>query len=162
MDHIPPRVPYPWEFVPWMVHYELHMANMQTCELMIHHGKRQGRNRGRYRILKHKHIPELAHKCNYARLVPQCIAQSVTNNAHAICTGRRMASYAMQWHIIDAACRQLECDMMRCKHGGLFAESRHSGMRNANHGWQWQFFRLGGWGEELIMQPNKVCNFASS
>ena len=53
----------------------------------------------------------------------------VTNNAHAICNGRRMASDAMQWHIIDTA--QQECDIMRREALGLqkLAESRRSGVK---------------------------------
>jgi hypothetical protein len=74
--------------------------------MMILSEKWQGRNRGRYRILKHKHIPELASNVTILGLSHKCTAQVVTNNAHAICKDRRMASHAMQWHIIDAACRQ--------------------------------------------------------
>ena len=81
------------------------------------------------------------HTCYDTRLVPERTAQVVTNNAHAICNDRRMANDAMQWHIIDAACRQQRMrgngDMLGFAE---FAESRHTGIKYANHGLRWQFF----------------------
>jgi hypothetical protein len=97
-------------------------------------------------------IPELGIQWHDTRNVPPYTVQVVTNNAHAICNGRRMPSDALQWHIIDAACRQpstkMRHDVVRgriCSLGfAEVAESRHSGIRNANHRLRWAVLPLEG------------------